>query len=118
MAWGLEIPAPPLGLQAESRWEGTRGVLRPAGAGRWVMVGFLAFWLCGWAAGETFALGTLLAWLGVPVGRLQLDHAGFSVAAAAFILFWLTLWTLGGLAALYTLLRTAFGRDVFVLRPG
>src|SRR5438105_3631095 len=123
MAPGNELPAPPAGLEVKSDWEGTRAVLRPVGGARWIVVGFLSLWLCGWALGEISAFGALLGLLGVPIGAIHFhpaSNAGFgsNLAFVGFLCFWLVFWTLGGAFALSTVLRTGWGRDVFLLRPG
>lgn len=79
-------------------------VLRPRGAGRFVSAAFLAFWLCGWAAGEAFAL-----WV---VGATAIP-----LPAAVFLLFWLGLWTLGGYAAIKGLLRLVWSSDRIAAGP-
>ena len=40
--------------------EGLEFRLRPGGPGRWFKAAFLGVWLCGWAAGEAFALWALV----------------------------------------------------------
>jgi len=91
--------------------------LRPCGIGRFFTAGFLLFWLCGWAAGEGFALwilanGACALMSGTPLGS---GHAplqtGPALAVGAFLLFWLALWTLGGLAATRELLRLLWSED-------
>lgn len=59
----------------------------------WPVALFLAFWLCGWTAGEVSALKTLLG-----PGPLF---------AKGFILFWLCGWTVGGAFAWAIFLATA-----------
>lgn len=54
----------------------------PSGMGRFFVVGFLCFWLCGWAFGEVMVFRELLA------GRANL-----------FMFVWLGGWTVGGLFA-------------------
>jgi hypothetical protein len=73
----------------------------------WGIILFLAVWLCGWAMGESFALGTLLT------GRLAAGDAG----APAFLLGWLALWTLGGIAAWYLWLWCLTGEETIVIGP-
>ncbi len=55
----------------------------PSSAGRFFVVGFLCFWLCGWAFGEVMVFRELLA------GRANL-----------FMLVWLGGWSIGGVFAL------------------
>ena len=72
------------------------------GSSRCFEVPFLAFWLCGWAIGEVFALtviakgiGTLLT--GAPMAGLPQTVAGV-LFMGGFMLVWVSFWTLGGLA--------------------
>ncbi len=104
--------------------EGWRLELRTRGPGRYFAAAFLAFWLCGWAAGEAFALwllakGVIALLTGAPLDR---GHAPLQVGAAlaigAFLLVWLSLWTLGGIAAGAELLRLLFGVDRIVVGSG
>lgn len=108
-------------LERESFGTGWQVTLRPRGAGRFVIVLFLGFWLCGWAAGEWFAGGTLLAGLRELLApELELPWlprmANRAPANAwpvlAFLAFWLTFWTIGGLAAMAEVLRALVGSDV------
>jgi hypothetical protein len=120
MTENAELPlGQPAGLEVTGDWQGTRVTLRPRGAGRWLVVGFLGFWLCGWAMGEIFALTALLSGLGLPLFKGPWgDWGGFGPTAALFLLFWLTFWTLGGIMAFTTALRTGWGRDVLTFRTG
>jgi hypothetical protein len=61
----------------------------PVGSGlaRYGSAAFLIFWLCGWAAGECFAIWALV----------KGSTPGF---AKLFLLVWLTFWTFGGFAAI------------------
>ena len=115
----------------EGRWIAT---FRPRKLVRIPATGFLALWLCVWAAGEAFALGILLASLDVPGGarflRL-LETLGAAAApgladrlawrevpgpeagtlALAFIASWLAIWTLAGGMAVYQLMRLLTSED-------
>src|SRR5262245_44404708 len=64
---------------------------------QWGAAGFLAFWLCGWAAGECFAAGALfnMIFLG--------GMGGFQWVTVLFLTGWLGAWTIGGIAAMYSL---------------
>ena len=91
--------------------------LRSRGVDRYVSGAFLAFWLCGWAVGESFVLWLLVkgAWAlltGTPLepGRALLE-TGPAVLVGLFLLVWLTLWTIGGIAAAMELLRLLWGED-------
>jgi hypothetical protein len=86
---------------------------RSKGAAHYIQTGFLLFWLCGWAVGELFAAGSLLAiglaylpreWVLIP-GLPSRPEPAFTLAAGAFLVVWLTLWTLGGVMAMRDLLR-------------
>src|SRR5262245_55465732 len=64
--------------------------------GRWATAAFLGFWLCGWFAGVTFALGALAAML----ARILRDGGGaFEWVISLLLLAWLAGWTTGGLWA-------------------
>jgi hypothetical protein len=91
--------------------------LKPHGCSRFVSGAFLAVWLCGWAAGEAFAM-----WLLVRGGLSLINGTppspghhplplGPALGMGAFLLFWLALWTVGGVAALSELLRLLWGED-------
>ncbi len=84
----------------------TRFRFRPRGAGRFVVAGFLTFWLCGWAAGELFALWFL--WTVLHTGQGPLP-------AVLFVLVWVVLWSLGGLSALREVLRCLWSEDHLLL---
>jgi hypothetical protein len=83
--------------------------LRVHGWARFLPVGFMVFWLCGWVMGEGFALRLLLPWLGAAAASEPVDAA--PVAVSAFVGLWLMMWTVGGLAALTTVLRLVAGSD-------
>src|SRR5215831_16294192 len=107
-------------MAVERTIEGFRLTLKSQGAGRYASAAFLAFWLCGWAVGEAFALWMLIrgAWAlltGAPpdAGRAPLA-VGPALIAGLFILMWLTLWTVGGIAAMSELLRLLWGEDRLV----
>lgn len=80
---------------------------RPVGPGRFFVAGFLSFWLCGWLAGEVFALWLLWRIL----VALLTGGEGAALPVALFLLVWLGLWTLGGAAALRELLRALWSED-------
>lgn len=67
------------------------------------MTGFLCLWLAGWAAGEMFALRTLLA------GGL---------GPSLFLIIWLIPWTLGGAGVLWVVLWQLFGREQLFFTSG
>ena len=101
----------------EGRWQVS---LRPQGLMRFLVAPFLVVWLCGWAVGEAFAAGTLLAGLrdvlGPDLELGWLPHMKNVAPSApwpvmAFLAFWLTGWTFGGLAAMGTLARLLVGVD-------
>src|SRR5262249_37022271 len=107
-------------MMLERTASGLEMELRATGIGRFLLAGFLSFWLTGWAAGEAFALWMLVGGArsllppGPPSGgHPQPLSVGRAVAAGVFLLFWLTLWTFGGIAAGRELLRLLFGRDRF-----
>ncbi|HWK12844.1 MAG TPA: hypothetical protein VNS02_00485 [Rhizobiaceae bacterium] len=64
--------------------------------------GFLALWLCGWAAGEYFAIG-------------QVMHGGIT---GLFLLIWLVPWTLAGASVLWLILWQVFGVERLFFTAG
>src|SRR3972149_1555558 len=87
---------------------------RGINAGDSVGTGFLCVWLCGWLAGECFALFFLV---GIATGR----EKGGGIAAAGSLLVWLTFWTFGGLMAMaqaYAGLRSMFGVERWTFEFG
>jgi hypothetical protein len=84
-------------------WPGSGGgfdvVMRRArSAARWRQTAFMAFWLCGWTAGEVI-VSTLLArhfFLGVPVGGTR---PGKGPPPVGFLSVWLIGWTFAGFFA-------------------
>lgn len=121
MAWEPGTLAPPeVSAQVEALPAGTRITLRPHGAGRWIGVGFLLVWLGGWAVGELFALGFLLAIAGASLGiplSVSLPTGAAALVVAAFLLVWLIAWTAAGAGAIFALLRLAWGADVITVGP-
>ena len=77
--------------------DGTRRITFRMGA-NWFVAPFLAFWLCGWAVGEVFAVGTLFG-----------NAAG---GQSLFLIAWLGAWTIGGGFAASYLLWMLFGQEV------
>jgi hypothetical protein len=123
-AWFQETAADAYGLVAEraaeqlepvTSWEvspasgGGFDVLlrRESSAARRRGTAFMAFWLCGWTAGEII-VSTLLArhfFLGVPLGGTR---PGKGPPPVGFLSVWLTAWTVGGFFA--------WGKLVLLLR--
>lgn len=110
-------------LEPEPHGSGWQVTLRPRGFARFFMVGFLGFWLCGWAMGEWFALGLIASSLESLFGpgfipdfiQLGFDthvSRGQASMVLAFILFWFALWTIGGMFALGQGLLLLAGREV------
>jgi len=110
-------------LTPEPNGSGWQVTLRSSGVLRFFPAAFLCVWLCGWGAGEWFALrivGTLIehvsgwhflpAWL--PPLHGQTPPGPVLVFGFAFLTLWLSLWTWGGLRALRELLGLLCGRDV------
>lgn len=107
-------------LERESFGDGWQVSLRASGAARFVVVAFLSVWLCGWAAGEYFAGGTLLAGLrelfapglDVPWLPRMTNRAPASPwPVLAFLGVWVAFWTAGGLFAMHEVLRALVGVD-------
>lgn len=91
------------------------------GTGRLVAAALLSAWLCAWAAGEVFVLGTLAAGfrdLVVPGWHLDWLPAMKQTANVAprfamlFMGLWVTLWTIGGALGMRELARMLFGEDI------
>lgn len=107
-------------LERESFESGWQVSLRPKGAGRFLGAAFMGFWLCGWAVGEVFAGGTLLAGLrdlfAPDLAVPWLPHMKNAAPenpwpVLAFLSFWLTFWTFGGLMAMNEFVRSLAGVD-------
>ncbi|MDM7952625.1 MAG: hypothetical protein QUV07_05335 [Cyanobium sp. CZS 25K] len=86
---------------------------RPQGPGRFFVAAFLSLWLCGWLAGEVFALGLLWRFLATFPARAPSGQV--ALPAALFVLVWVSLWTFGGAAALHQLLRALWSEDRLVV---
>lgn len=109
------IPPPPSNskLTLEYTEEGDARLSWPLrqerGCARFGAAGFLGFWLCGWAAGETFAIIALVGMCGFgPMEKAQQVAQGPGWLAVLFLAGWLGLWTIGGVSAMltvYTMLR-------------
>jgi hypothetical protein len=69
------------------------------------LVIFMVFWLCGWSAGEWFALSELL-------------RPGSPLVVDLFLLVWVSLWTLGGLAVVAVIAWTLVGVEKLFLIEG
>jgi hypothetical protein len=65
----------------------------------WFVIGFLGFWICGWAVAEVM----------VPMQVLQGDAPP---EGESFMLAWFVVWTLGGLLAIYAWLWQAMGKEI------
>ena len=102
--------------------EGLEARLKPRGFGRFISAVFLLVWLCGWAAGECFALWLLIkGGLGFlsgnpPLNGSQPMTAGFALMIGLFLLLWLSFWTLGGYLAGREFLRLLWSEDRIVAR--
>ncbi len=83
---------------------------RPQGPGRFFVAAFLSFWLCGWLAGEIFALWVLWRLLGNGLATGQ-----WALPAVLFLLVWLSLWSVGGAVALRQVLGALWSEDRLVL---
>ncbi|MDN2580296.1 hypothetical protein [Aquibium sp. ELW1220] len=69
------------------------------------LVVFMLVWLCGWSAGEWFALSEIL-------------RPGTPLAIDLFLLVWATAWTLGGLAVLAVVAWNLVGVEKLFLIEG
>jgi hypothetical protein len=83
---------------------------RPQGPGRFFVAAFLSFWLCGWLAGEIFALWVLWRLLGSALATGQ-----WALPALLFLLVWVSLWSFGGAVALQQVLGALWSEDRLVL---
>ena len=104
--------------------EGLEIRLVSRGCDRYVTAPFLMVWLCGWAAGEGFAIwllvkGGIALLTGRPPdpGHAPLD-LGPALLAGLFLLVWLSLWTVGGVAAFSELFRLLWGQDRITVSSG
>lgn len=101
----------------ERTTEGWEVGLRPRGAGRFFSAAFLLFWLCGWAAGEAFAIWILVKGASALLTGEPLNpgggplEVGPALAAGAFLLFWLSIWTIGGIGAIAALFQMLWAED-------
>src|SRR2546428_13472131 len=92
-------------MDGERTMDGLEFRLRPRGPGRWFKAAFLGLWLCGWAAGEAFALWALVIGARAlltgepPKPAAAPLQVGAALGMGAFLLAWLAVWTLGGIAA-------------------
>ena len=98
----------------------------------WLVVGFVGFWLCGWAAGECFGGWFLWNTLRVLVRSYSQQAVDMAVEAttrpaadgapwgawvtAAFMGVWLVGWTMGGIGAMYQMASLLRGRVVYEFR--
>jgi len=109
-------------MTIERTGEGLEARLRPRGFGRWFSAAFLLVWLCGWLAGECFAIWMLVLGVrsflsGTPApGSPAAMPIGVAAFAALFLLLWLSFWTLGGWAAGYHLLQIISSEDRILVR--
>lgn len=71
-------------------------------ARKWAAVVFIAVWLCGWAAGEVFAISEFLG-------------GGFP---ALFLIIWLVPWTLAGLGCMWVIGWQLFGVERLYFTAG
>lgn len=65
----------------------------------WFVIGFLGFWICGWAVAEIM----------VP---LQLFHGDAPPDGESFMRAWFGVWTVGGLSAIYAWLWQVIGKEI------
>lgn len=91
------------------------------GTGRLIAATLLSVWLCAWAAGEVFVLGTLAAgfrdlvapgWLTNILPAMQQTANVAPRFAMLFMGLWFALWTVGGALGMRELARALFGEDI------
>lgn len=113
-------------LEREPHGSGWRITLHANGVLRFLPAAFLLVWLCGWAVGEYFAGGMMLALVGhvlgqhewtswLPVMKGMPPERPVQLAFAGFLTLWLSFWTWGGLSALGRLLALLCGREEIVI---
>lgn len=68
----------------------------------WFIVGFLGFWICGWAVAEYMVSSQFLKGDAPPEGE-------------SFMLAWFVVWTVGGLLAIYAWLWQIIGKEMITL---
>lgn len=77
----------------------------------WFVILFLAFWLCGWAAGEIFVTSVLINGF----TSSDEDSAG---GGGIFMLVWLALWTFGGFTAIRLWIWMLRGKEILTFERG
>ena len=79
----------------------TSGSLRIVipGSRSWFIIGFLGFWICGWAVAEFMVSSQFLKGDAPPEGE-------------SFMLAWFVVWTVGGLLAIYAWLWQVMGKEI------
>ena len=96
--------------------------MRPRGVARFFPAAFLAFWLCGWAAGEVMVFwlllhGAKMVLAGQPVGGAHPEPLLAVAGVALFLLLWLSLWTVGGFMTVGEFLRLVWSEDRIIASP-
>lgn len=69
----------------------------------WFVIGFLGFWICGWAVAEVMVPAQFLQGNALPEGE-SLMYA------------WLGVWTAGGLLAIYAWLWQVMGKEIVTVQ--
>jgi hypothetical protein len=69
------------------------------GSRSWFIIGFLGFWICGWAVAEYMVSIQLLSGDAPPEGE-------------SFMLVWFVVWTVSGLLAIYAWLWQVIGKEI------
>jgi hypothetical protein len=72
----------------------------------WLLVIFLAAWLCGWAVGEIAVLSSIVYGVG-----------SRNPPPPLFLVVWLIGWTVGGGFAIYAVLWQLIGKQVILVNP-
>ncbi|MEZ4654657.1 MAG: hypothetical protein R3E12_14005 [Candidatus Eisenbacteria bacterium] len=110
-------------MSSDQTFVGFEVRLRPRGVGRFVNATFLGVWMCGWAAGEGFAIWALIHGARSLL-RGESPTGGDPTTPETvlpfglFLLVWLGLWTFGGIAAGRELLRSLWSEDRLVVESG
>lgn len=108
----------------EQTSQGRQIRFRARGVGRFLGAAFLGLWLCGWAAGECFAVWIVYRGA-VSLATGQPPTSGGDpvplpamIGIGIFLFFWLFLWTLGGILAMREMLRLLWCEDRLTVHGG
>ncbi len=75
----------------------------------WLIIGFLGFWLVGWAIGEVSVIGVLI--VGAAFGQVPVGEWLAAAGILLFLLAFLGAWTMGGVVAFASFAWGIWGRE-------